>query len=190
LRIVPTLVSLTLLVLLVAFLDLSPAEIVVVAAGLLAIGGCFAWLHALMERLDLGSRQRGARQRAIDLTTKGYRPRTMTLQAGVPTVLGEPGHLKIPCWMHKGKVFLDHGSAQRLAREVTRRWTELAAGNAIAPTARTALVDFKVGSSVFPKPLRPVMRVSLCRKPAGKPAVHKIRTDGGVFPVTGLGLID
>jgi hypothetical protein len=174
----------------VAFLDLSPIEIVAVAAGLLAIGRCFAWLHAVMERLDLGSRQRGARHRATDRMTQGYRPKAMTLQAGLPIVLGEPASPTIPCWIKEGKTFLDQDGAQRLASEVTRRWTEFAGGNAIAPNGGTILVDFRVGSSIFPESLRPVMMISLHRRPAVKPAVHKIRADGGVFPITGLGLID
>jgi hypothetical protein len=174
----------------VAFLELRPVEIVIVAAVLLAVGACFGWFHTLMEGQDIRGRRRDARKRATDLVGLGYRAKEMTLQAELPTVLGESGRLKVPCWTREGRIFLDQSSARQLASEVNRRWTELAAGNAVAPAARTILADLKVRSSLFPKPLSPVMTVSLYRRSTTKPETRAIEAEKGVFKVTGLGVID
>jgi hypothetical protein len=167
----------------------DPSEIVIVVAGILAIGMVLGWSLLLLERFRLLGKRKNVRERLERLLADGFVPRQCQLTGLIPNLQDGPDIRQFVCWIRKDRLFLDQTEARRLCEAVDQSWAELASGDAGQPLGETILTQCALKTTVLPWPPKFFMTGTIHQHGKSANAIHKLSVnERGLFDVTDLEL--
>jgi hypothetical protein len=168
----------------------KPGETAVMAALILGIGGLAALLAWGGERLD-SHWERGLEQkRFVRLSRAGYEVGERVLRPGLPKS-GDEGALTVPCWLRKGKIYLDTVACRQLAAVTRERWDRLAEDRGRPPAGDSVLTRVEATHYLF-APLRKRSARFWIFRPGADAEIEPRRLEAnedGLFDVSRLGLV-